>query len=1201
MEENSEDKFISTLKEKINSAKAPYRNILLSILAHTYEQYYKENLYGIYKRSYLEDSSSTSDYKVWDDRRFQKEITRLYLSSIGNSEMLSNTAVKDFSEIIKYEFGNLTITKATLLDMLGLSALNYFMDSSTNSEYSVSKEMDEFNMEDSSYLSGAKEFVKLRPVTTDTLSLKYRAFKLFQLLMSYHMNRPNDKNSTDDINTSKLLAEIDVMRMKFIYENRGNKNYDSLLIKTLRKSALSSPGGPVSMVYWLKLAEYYVKFSNDSDSPETKKFNANAAAICDSLLKKEDKSSESIEIKNLLKRLKKKIQERYLNFTLQSTSAADKAFGALFEYRNIDTVFISIIPMSSTNKKVINDEWEKMDSSYSKLNGVISFSRILKNDKDYMTHSVELALPPLKPGPYTLLVSDSKEYKSNTIAHKEFEISNLALLTRENHEKVELMVTNRLTGRPEKDVNINIYVDWYDLKSGKDTMRLDSKLVTDENGLAMFSGYTRVYELLLLKGGDTLRVNDFLSSGSSMVDTGTAERTYIFTDRAIYRPGQKIFFKGIISQLNMKQRTSKAVNEKDVCVTLFDANSQVIKQTNMKTNEFGAFSGEFDLPAGRLNGRWRISAGGSTQYFRVEEYKRPQFEVILDPQKENISINDTVIIKGKAVTYSGAPLTNASVKYKVNRSSGHYFWYPYSSESKEDKTIAEGKISTDSLGCFSFKFVTIGKEKKEQEDIIYRYSCSVSVTDATGETHGAENEISVSRYDLFLNADIPDVINSEENKSIKISAVNIEDEPLKAGVKTAVYRLNVPKEVLVERPWGKPDGSKSDPENWQVLADGEIYEDEYPLESWTKAETVFQKQIEIMGDSSIALIGSSDWKPGKYLIVLSAMGKKGEARFEKYFDVFSPSADLIPVNKPLWAAVITPKVKPGSYIKIAAGTGLKEANVLYEVEDKSGILLRKWITLNKGQRVLDFPVDKAEKDDLIVRMTAVYENQRYSFAERIRLQNPEMKLNITLESFRNKIKPGSKEEWRLKIKMPDGSPSKAELLASMYDMSLDALYLHSWEFTPFALSNTKMVEWERDEAFNLTETDHLYLRSDYFNVIDYNFPKIYLFGFSLSGDYRPGNILKSRKYQLKELKRLRFLPPVIKYDEQVTDEYIPTVEELYNVAPDSKNSEGQAGGVDYSLIEVTEAPKKDEIVKEEVMNKESGGKNYLNNKEVGVR
>ncbi|MDP4197719.1 MAG: MG2 domain-containing protein, partial [Bacteroidota bacterium] len=857
--------------------------------------------------------------------------------------------------------------------------------------------------------------------------------------------------------------------------------------------------------------------------------------------------------------------------------------------------------MSSTNKKVINDEWEKIDNIYSKLNGVISFSRILKNDKDYMTHSVELALPPLKPGSYTLLASDSKNYKSNTIAHKEFDISNLALLTRENHEKVELMVTNRMTGRPEKDVNINVYVNWYDLKSGKDTMRQHSKLVTDENGLAMFSGITRLYKLVLSKGGDTLRVNDFLSSGSSMVEIDTVEKTYIFTDRAIYRPGQKIFYKGIISKFSVKERASKVTSQNHVLVTLFDANSQIIKQTELKINEYGAFSGEFDLPAGRLNGRWSISAEGSTQYFRVEEYKRPQFEVILDPQKENISINDTVIIKGKAVTYSGAPLTNVSVKYKVNSSKEHYFWYPYSSENKEDKTITEGKISTDSLGCFSFKFVTIGKEKKEKEDIIYRYSCSVSVTDATGETHGAENEISVSRYDLFLNADIPDVINSEESKSIKISAVNIEDKPSKAEVKTAVYRLNVPKEVLISRPWEKPDRSKSDPENWQVLAEGEKYEDEYPLESWTKVETVFQKQIEIMGDSSIALIGSNDWKPGKYLIVLTAMGKKGEARFEKYFDVFSPSADSIPVNKPLWAAVITPKVTSGSYIKIAAGTGLKEANVLYEVEDKNGILLRKWITLNNGQRVLDFPVDKDEKDDIIVHMTAVYENQRYSFAERIRLQNPEMKLNITLESFRDKIKPGSKEEWRLKIKMPDGSPSKAELLASMYDMSLDALYSHSWEFTPFALSNTKMVEWERNESFNLTETDYSYLGSEYFNVIDYNFPKIYLFGFSLNGDYRPGNILKSRKYQLKKLKRLRFLPPVIKYDEQVTDEYIPTVEELHNVDPGSRTQEGQAGGVDYSLIEVTEAPKKDEIVKEEVMNKESGGKNYLNNKEVGVR
>ncbi|MGE5682030.1 MAG: alpha-2-macroglobulin family protein [Bacillota bacterium] len=1166
IEENKASEFISELRKAIEKARAPHKNILNSILACSYQQYYNDNRYRILQRSRVEQSAAKgyNDFKVWDASRFQKEITKLFLASLDNAELLITIPSSEYSELLEQNNNYLMISSSTLLDVLAGNALAYFEDT----EYSVFNPAEKFEIKDAAYLGMRDEFLKVKAEIEDTLSLKYQACKMFQMLISYHINKLNTNSS------KKSLAQIDVMRLNYIHGICSREDKDSLSLSTLKKSALRSQDINESAVYWLKLSENYKIFSDDNTLSGTKSFVLNAMAICDSMLKVNLVPDEAIKFKIL----KNKILEKSLSFNCQQIVAAEKPFGVLFDHQNVDTVFLSIIPMNSENKKLLEKNTDKIDSIYSMLKDVTSFTSVLRSSKDYLGHTTEVTLPKLKAGSYMLLASDNKKYECNSgiVSHSEFCVSNIALLTKDYNGQFELIVTNRSTGNPEKDVNIGVYVyKRYHLVSNLQYI-LDSTLTTNENGQAVIKSNYHILKLILSKDSDTLVVNDFYESSKIRVDSSTIEKTFLFTDRSIYRPGQKLFFNGLKIAVNQKDETSSVVAGNLVKVTLYEANRQALKEIEIKTNEFGTVSGEFDIPLGRNNGQWRISAEGTSEYFRVEEYKRPQFEVTLDPQNKNIALNDTVTVSGKAATFSNAPLSNASVNYTVTRYK-EMFYRSYLSQDRQNQTnIASGKILTDNNGNFSIKFTAQPGKNNIDKNIVYSYTVNVTVTDATGETHEIQKDLKAGYKDLFLNSDMEGILNSEDNKAIKFSASNIDGLPTEAKVNAVIYRLEMPQYTLVKRPWSKPEYSTSvDPEaDLQALPDSTRYIDEYPITDWKKLDTVFSRQITLKGDSLIFLNEKRSWKPGKYLLVLSAAGKNAETKFEKYFDLFSPAAKTTPANTPLLVNVLTPVVKQGSSVSIAAGTSLKEIKVFYEIETQYGFKHKTWISLLKGQTILNLPVDSTIRGEIALHFVTVYENKIYSSIAKVLIQKPETKLNIAFESFRNKILPGSHENWKLKIKMPDSTNAHAQMMAAMYDISLDAFINHNWYLNLYPDFHLYSRSWTmQDENYNSSQCNiYESFNDSYFS--DYLLPTLNLWGFQLDNEYSAGSVYKSKKY--KKMQK---------------DDILPVLQELYNTDPDgnSDRKRGSVRGVDYSLIEVNEVRKPDmQIVSEDIISPSNG-------------
>ncbi|HEX2963129.1 MAG TPA: alpha-2-macroglobulin family protein, partial [Ignavibacteriales bacterium] len=1155
VEEDIDTVVIKELKERISQAKAPYKNIYSSILAQAYEQYFNARSYTIYDRTNVSGSSFTEDFKTWDARRFEEEITRQYLNSLKDSILLSGIPTTEFSELVRFSKGPFHIKYSTLFDVLAGSALDYFMSAGS----SVTRPLNEFKIDNAAYLAPADEFVKLKPDETDTLSLHYHACRLFRTLISNHLYKSTEAHK-------RTMAQIDVMRLKFMNDNGIMEKKDSLLLSTLRKSALSNPLKPVSAVYWLKIAEYYLSFSVTDTSRRNPDLVKEAMAICDSLITRDPAISE---VEELIK-IKKDLLSRSLNFTSLSEVPAEKPFSALFEYRNIDTLYISIIPMNLENRKLLKDSLEAPRSVYNKLNNVISFTRIFEKKTDYEKHSAELALPPLKLGKYTLLASDNADYSTNPglIAYAELQATNLSLSSKPHNKNIDLLVVNRSTGLPEKDVDIEVYKEEYYNKTRTSVKSPVTMLKTDENGFALLKNSILSYKLNVSKNGDTLCSNS--SIGTSYFIGEDLARLFLFTDRAIYRPGQKIYFKGILYEENISDKTFKVAAGKEETLMLLDANRQIVKKMELKTNEFGTFSGEFEIPPGHMNGMWEIKAKTLSFEFSVEEYKRPQFEIKIDPQKNSISLNDSVTVRGTVVTYSGAPLTNADVSYSITRSKYYKDWHYVKVHKESETSITFGKLSADDQGRFNIRFAALPDPAEKDKNATFIFSARITVVDQTGETHTANADLRAGNQELFISADLPELINSDKQKDVKISAVNLEEQPAGADVNAVIYRLETPEDVLIPRPFDKPDSKVID-EKWKVLSEGEKYVDELPYTTWKHAGTVFEKTIHVNGDSVLSLDEIQNWNPGKYLLMLTAKGKKEEVKFEKYFNLYNPSANQPPVNRPFWASVVSPAVASGEQVSIVAGTGLNELPVLYEVENKKGAIFRKWIMLKKGQTELTFPAEEKEQDGYIIHLMAEYKNQNYYLSERIKIKDRDIKLKISFESFRNRILPGAKEKWKLKIRMPDGTPARAEVLASMYDMSLDAFVKLNWVYIPPSTDYLFGSKWETDNYPIETsiESDDW---ADGYDISDYNLPVLNLYGFSLAESYEPGSVLKSIKYvqrmpvEYKEDGTIRMLPPVVKADDQTVDEELHDVDT--GISPQSRTQ----SGVDYSLIEVQDAP-----------------------------
>ena len=954
-EENSHVKIINDVNDEIKNASFPSNAILKSILANIYWQYYQNNRWRFQQRTETLNFDN-NDFETWDLKRIIKEIVKNYQASLENSNGLKNIFIKDFEDILYYSDREESHLRPTLYDLLTNNALDFYI----NDEASVTDPVYKFELNNENDFSEAKDFIKINYSTKDSLSLKYYAILLYQKLIEFHLN--------DDVKDA--LIDVDLARLSFVKRNSINTEKESYYLTALTNLKNKHTNVPYSSLISYNIAKYYFDKGieyNPSVSDDNKWELKKALEICNESIKN---YPDTYGAEKCLW-LKSQILQKSLTFQTENANLADKPFRALISYKNVSEIFIKVIKWSESldkNEKIFDQQ--KLIALYNSQKPKEEWSINLPNDEDYQNHSVEIKMPSLPFGKYLIIMGTDKNftYEKNAVAYAKTWVTNISFVRRDiNNSNIQFYALNRKTGYPLSNINADIFVQKYsaDFREYKYEKLKSSK--TNSDGGFEFKktdNQFNLYKVVFTDGDDRFESENYYYNyyGNSEYRKYTVTQFYI--DRAIYRPGQTVYFKGLMFETDSKKDHKVLANNKTI-VTFFDANQQKISDLTLTTNEYGTFNGQFTIPLGKIGGQFYIMNGYGTQYFRVEEYKRPKFEAAFEPIKGSYSLNDEIITTGFAKTYSGANLNDVEVKYRVVRSTyfPYYnyrwrFYYDWFWGKNTEMEITNGVTKTDDEGKFKFEFNAIPDLSiKKETNPVFNFSIYADVIDVTGETHSTSTIVSAGYVALVASISLPDIIDNDSLDSYITTTNNLNGEFEPAKVFVDVYKLKSPDRVFRNRLWEKPDKFLLTKEEYYNSFDNDIYDDEDQFYKWDKEKKVFETSFITTDSSFIKFENQDDWQPGKYVATLRTKDKNGTPiELIKYFTLFNSKSNKIPLKEASWIYHNFKNYQPGEIAKLFIGSAEKNVKALYELEYDGKVISKEWITLNDEQKEIDIPI-----------------------------------------------------------------------------------------------------------------------------------------------------------------------------------------------------------------------------------------------------
>ena len=450
----------------------------------------------------------------------------------------------------------------------------------------------------------------------------------------------------------------------------------------------------------------------------------------------------------------------------------------------------------------------------------------------------------------------------------------------------------------------------------------------------------------------------------------------------------------------------------------------------------------------------QTSVNNGSAYFSVEEYKRPKFEVTFIPIKGSYKLGEMVPVRGLAKSYSGVNLDKATVKYKVVRKALYprwfYDWFSnYFGTTKSSETvILNGTTTTNENGEFEINFKAIADETATIGlKGYFNYEVTADVTDINGETHSRETNVGVGYSSLMVSFGIGANVDKNGDTKFRLVTTNLNGEREGAEAKIEIYKLKSPERAFRSRMWQRPDKFTMTKEEYYREFPYDEYSDESDYTKWEKDVKAFEKAFSTAQDSVLDLSVMRGWNQGKYVAEVKAKDKNGEEASEKfYFTAYSTGESTMPYS--MFSNFIEKKgtYEVGETAELLFGTSLSDTRVLYEVNGADGLIKREWLTISKGQRLLELGVKEEFRGGIGCNFVFVKENRIVTEERYIGVPYTNKMLDISFETFRDKLKPGDKEEWKIKIKGKNGDKAMAEMVATMYDASIDAIKDHSWGF-----------------------------------------------------------------------------------------------------------------------------------------------------------
>ncbi|WP_341220917.1 alpha-2-macroglobulin family protein [Polaribacter atrinae] len=1066
LEENAQLSIIESFKKQITKSEFPTRNVLENVLANLYWQYFNENRYKFYNRTKTTNKVDENDFRTWDLETLFKEIHCHFEDSLDNTAALQKTAIYEYSEILQIEKESKKY-RPTLYDFLANNALEFYKSSETT----ITRPSYKFVLDNSAFLSDYNTFLNLNIETKDNLSLQFNALKIYQNLIQFHAK----ENNLD------ALVDIDIHRLNFVNEHATFTDKQNMYLNTLHKTKQHFNKNEVSGLYTFQIAKYHQEETN----------NKLAFSICNDVINEFPKSLGAKKCTAL----KSQILEKSLSITAEQFVPINTNSRALISYKNIDNIYF-------TTYKITNVALEKLNKTYNIADKIKfintleknkNWSAKLRNEHDYLQHTTEVILPKLDNGTYLIVSSEDKIIDENSIfGTAAIQATNLTLIENNFNDIYNYQIVDRNTGKPIKDVEISLSNN-----KPRRGATINKTLTTDKNGFASFKSedyYPNVNITVKTK-------NDFASFGNHYLYKTNRRQTdkvseslqsFIFTDRSIYRPGQTVYFKTIVIK---KQGENSAVLTEDfVDINLKGVNHQTVSTLTLKLNEFGSVTGEFILPNNGLTGQYAIEIKQSAKstsdirlnsnrsYISVEEYKRPKFETAFKPITESYKINDLITINGFTKAFSGANITDAKVVYRVHRKVQFPSWYywrrPNTTSSSQE--IIHGESNTDENGAFKIVFNAIPDESIDKESLpIFNFEITADVTDINGETRSATSIVNVGYHALVATILSENNINKNSNDNIlNIDTKNLNGEFIPAKGNIKIYKLEAPKTPLRKRPWATPDYQDISENEFKKLFPNDAYsENEMDATNWTKGILVFSENFNTEISKKLLLKDTKNWISGKYKIVLESKDKFSQkVKDEKIVTLFATKEKQVADNNLFIIHADKPSYKIHDTVEITVGSASKDITVIVQIEKNHTLIETHLLKLNNTTKTIKIPVNKDDLGGFAVKYHFVNYNYFKSGSLLINVTEEIENIEIETNIFRDKLLPGQDETWSFTIKNDKNDELAAEVLASMYDASLDQFKPHNWSFNPIT-SKPKYYSYTHSSADNS-------FSNTYFNVVN---------------------------------------------------------------------------------------------------------------------
>ena len=919
------------------------RAILHSLLAEEYAGFAAGNYGALRSRTVVEGDDLSSDIRLWTSAQFIRRVDDCCTEALRDSATLLAASAEAYVPFVELEAGS-RFYGHDLYHLLSRRAIEAY------------ETMQRFD--------------------ADSL-VQQRIEGIYTALIAAYKQRPDREDGL-------VLATLDELKFRhprISSDDRGDTSYLAAL------DALIARHGdrPVCAEVYLAKAEYLYRGSRQQQP-------ARALAVCEEAIRRYAKYERINEVRNL----REQILRSDLTVRTLAVSYPGDSLALNVSYRNLGGFTLNLY------RTDLKNGYDRPEGGVRNRNYLRQHARkvvtrhfdlqpnplpgIAPEDWPYTRADTVFSLPmPEELGVYVVEVVPDGKTVDGADRH-EVAVSRLMPLTLSLPGKqLEVLSLDSKTGHPVPGVTFRFYSTYGMPEPGK----LVAEVTTGADGRATLAGDRKIRTYTVAKGEDTyLDTQSIAYADYGRRNTASQENLTLLTDRSLYRPGQTVYVKGIAYEQD--EESARVLEGKTYTLSLLDVNRKELSKQEVRTNDFGSFAAEFILPTSCLNGDFVIKAGNrTTTLIRVEEYKRPTFELTFDPVKTAYALGDTVTVTGQVKAYNGAALQELPLAYTLTR--GYGIWRG------ETRPLAADTVQLDAEGRFSIPVALLPEDRENNFSPMAYFTLTATVTSDNGETQSETRTFSASRRMYYFIQELSTQLCKEDSLSTTFRITNADNQLLEMQGVYRLYRLQ-----------------GNQPEQQPTFEGSFTSGEQLTLEAW--------KQL----------------PSGQYRLQLSVAGK--EDKSETDLLLFSKHDSRLPAFREQFIHVENTEFDAAHPAVLYYGTSFRDAYVWIDINKEEGRIERSVLQLTDSLLRLEYPYQEAYGKGITVSFNVVKNGQYYNQTVALAKREPSRTLDMKWEVFRDHLRPGQQEEWKLVVKTPQGLPAAAEVLATMYDASLDQLF-----------------------------------------------------------------------------------------------------------------------------------------------------------------